>query len=111
MTTRFGLDESVIKRICDVFARHPEVEKAIIYGSRARGTHKRRSDIDLTLTGDERLTFVALTMIMDELDDLLLPYMIDLSVLSYISDPDLLDHIRRVGVVFYERGATESHTL
>lgn len=107
MTQRFGLKESVIESICDVLARHSEVEKAIIYGSRARGTYKYNSDIDLTLSGDDRLTFLALTKIMDELDDLLLPYMIDLSVLSYISDPDVIDHIRQVGVVFYERKTSE----
>lgn len=108
MTQRFGLKESVIESICDVLARHPEVEKAIIYGSRAKGTYKYNSDIDLTLIGDDRLTFLALTKIMDELDDLLLPYMIDLSVLSHISDPDVIDHIRRVGVVFYERKTSEN---
>lgn len=107
MTQRFGLKESVIESICNVLARHPEVEKAIIYGSRAKGTYKYNSDIDLTLIGDDRLTFLALTKIMDELDDLLLPYMIDLSVLSHISDPDVLDHIRRVGAVFYERQKSE----
>lgn len=108
MKQRFGLKESVIESICDVLARHPEVEKAIIYGSRARGTYKYNSDIDLTLVGDDRLTFLALTKIMDELDDLLLPYMIDLSVFSHISDPDVIDHIRRVGVVFYERKTSEN---
>ncbi|GIV98992.1 nucleotidyltransferase domain-containing protein [Roseiflexus sp.] len=107
MTLRFGLKESVIESICDVLARHPEVEKAIIYGSRAKGTYKYNSDIDLTLIGDDRLTFLALTNIMDELDDLLLPYMIDLSVLSHIGDPDVIDHIQRVGTVFYERKKSE----
>jgi hypothetical protein len=38
-----------------------------------------------------------------EIDDLLLPYMVDLSILSHITDPDVIDHIRRVGVVFYSR--------
>jgi predicted nucleotidyltransferase len=107
MTQRFGLKESVVESICHVLARHPEVEKAIIYGSRAKGTHKYNSDIDLTLIGDDRLTFLALTKIMDDLDDLLLPYMIDLSVLSHISDPDVIEHIRRVGAVFYERKKSE----
>lgn len=39
----------------------------------------------------------------NELDDLLLPYSIDLSLLHRIEDPDLIDHIRRAGVVFYEK--------
>jgi len=40
---------------------------------------------------------------MDELDDLLLPYTIDLSILDQISDPDVVEHIQRVGVTFYAR--------
>ena len=41
---------------------------------------------------------------MDDIDDLLLPYTFDLSIFQHISDPDVIDHIRRVGVVFYEKG-------
>jgi hypothetical protein len=44
-----------------------------------------------------------LLAIMGELDDLLLPYMIDLSLFASLKHPDLLDHIRRVGVVFYDK--------
>jgi hypothetical protein len=40
---------------------------------------------------------------MGQLDDLFLPYTIDLSLFSSLKQPDLLDHIRRVGVVFYEK--------
>jgi predicted nucleotidyltransferase len=48
---RFGLPESAIARICAVFAAHPEIEKAVLYGSRAKGNFKPGSDIDLTLYG------------------------------------------------------------
>jgi len=109
MTPRFGLKESVIERICDVFSRHPQVEKAILYGSRAKGNYKNGSDIDLTLNGGADLTLQVLYKIMDELDDLLLPYTFDLSIFHQISDPDVIDHIRRVGVVFYEKKTETSH--
>ncbi|ADE15444.1 DNA polymerase beta domain protein region [Nitrosococcus halophilus Nc 4] len=100
---KYGLRESVIEKICAVLARHPQVEKAILYGSRARGNYKTGSDIDLTLVGGAGLTLSVLGKIMDELDDLLLPYTFDLSIFNQISDPEVIDHIRRVGVVFYER--------
>ncbi len=102
---RFGLPESTIERICSVFARHPQVEKAILYGSRAKGNYRSGSDIDLTLCGGAELTLPVLAGIMNELDDLLLPYTIDLSVLAGIDDPDVVDHIRRVGIIFYVKGA------
>ena len=109
MTPRFGLKETTIQKICGVFARHPQVEKAVLYGSRAKGTSKNGSDIDLTLLGGEDLTLEVLFHILDEIDDLLLPYTFDLSIFQQISDPDVIDHIRRVGVVFYEKKAESSH--
>ena len=100
---KYGLKDSTIEKIQSVLARYPEVERAILYGSRAMGNYKNGSDIDLTLCGGAGLTMKVLYRIMDELDDLLLPYMIDLSILDNISDPDLCDHIHRVGLTFYAR--------
>ena len=105
MTFRFGLKESIIQRICGVLARYPQVEKAILYGSRAKGNYKTGSDIDLTLLGGEDLTLDVLRSIMGEIDDLLLPYTFDLSVFRDINDPELTEHIQRVGRVFYEKPA------
>lgn len=107
MTLRFGLKEPTIERICCVFAHYPQVEKAVLYGSRAKGNYKNGSDIDLTLHGGADLTLNTLYRIMDDLDDLLLPYTIDLSIFSDISDPDVVEHIRRMGVTFYEKGLSE----
>lgn len=109
MTLRFGLKEATIQKICGVFAKYPQVEKAVLYGSRSKGNYKTGSDIDLTLFGGEDLTLEILYRIMGEIDDLLLPYTFDLSIFRQISDPDVIDHIRRVGVVFYERETETSH--
>ena len=104
---RFGLPATAAGKICSVFARHPQVEKAVLYGSRAKGSYKNGSDIDLTLQGS-RLVFQDLLKIMGELDDLLLPYTIDLSLFASLTHPELLNHIRRMGVVFYERKTVEA---
>ena len=97
-----GLPAGTVAKIHGVLSRHAEVERAILYGSRAKGIFRPCSDIDLTLVGDglsERIR----GQIDEELDDLLLPYELDLSVLDRITHAELLDHIRRVGVVFYEK--------
>lgn len=99
---KFGLKEEVIQAIINVLARHPEVEKALLYGSRAKGTYKPASDIDLTMLG-EAIDISILNKISWELDDLLLPYTFDLSIYYHLDDPGLLDHINRVGVIFYFR--------
>ncbi len=111
MTPRFGLQASVIQQICATFAKYPLVAKALLYGSRAKGNYKIGSDIDLTLLGSEELTLKMLYKIMGELDDLLLPYMFDLSIFHDISDPAVVEHIQRVGVTFYEKANTAPGTV
>ncbi len=96
----YGLKDKHIKAINSVFSKYPQIEKAILYGSRAKGNYRNGSDIDLTLVGDT-LDLSILFKIETELDDLLLPYKIDLSVLYKIENPDLEEHIERVGIVFY----------
>ncbi len=85
-----------------MFAAFAQVQKAVLYGSRAKGNYRNGSDIDLTLFG-EQLDHSVMTSIDNELDDLLLPYHIDLSVFDQLTHPELIDHIRRVGKVLYER--------
>jgi type I restriction enzyme S subunit len=99
---RFGLRAATIEKICTVLAKHQRIEKAVIYGSRAKGNYKPGSDIDLTLYGN--LTLDDLATVMDELDDLLLPYSIDLSLFDELNHAKLREHIERIGLVFYERG-------
>ncbi|MFZ2633020.1 MAG: nucleotidyltransferase domain-containing protein [Desulfosalsimonadaceae bacterium] len=105
---RFGLKEEVIKKINDVFAAYPQIEKAILYGSRAKGNFKKGSDIDLTLDGAGLNIFV-INKILIEIDDLLLPYTFDISIFNQINNPDLIHHIERVGVVFYEKRLHGDH--
>jgi predicted nucleotidyltransferase len=98
----FGLPATAIDKIRSVFARHPQVEKAVLYGSRAKGNFKNGSDIDLTLYG-KTLDYSILLKIIGELDDLLLPWMIDLSIFHMLNHAGLTNHIERVGELFYER--------
>jgi uncharacterized protein len=97
-----GLSEKTVGALRDVLARFPAVERAILYGSRAKGNYRSGSDIDLTLAGAD-LTRRLVSKIYWELDELDLPYKIDLSLLSELSHPALIDHIRRVGMAIYER--------
>jgi len=99
---RYGLKPKVIERMNAVFAAFPQVAQVILYGSRAKGDFKRGSDIDLCLVGDG-LSMPTLLKIDTELDDLLLPYKIDLSIRGHIDNAALLSHIERVGTCFYRR--------
>ena|SRR5260221_10539269 len=102
MSASHGLTKETVAQIHEVLAHYPEVEKVVLYGSRAKGNFKPGSDVDLTLLG-AGVTSKILGQIQDELEDGPLPYTFDLSILSQITQADLLDHIRRVGVVFFEK--------
>lgn len=96
------MDLKNIEKINSVFAAFPQVEKVILYGSRAKGNYRNGSDIDLTVIG-EGLNLEALNNIELKIDDLLLAYSFDISIFKQISNPDLVEHIERVGKVFYKK--------
>jgi predicted nucleotidyltransferase len=101
---KYGLPETTVEKICGILAGYPQVDQAILYGARAKGNYKNGSDIDLTLRGGADLTLKVIYKILDDLDELLLPYTIDLSIFNDISDPDVIEHIQCVGVMFYDKG-------
>ncbi|MGO4819424.1 nucleotidyltransferase domain-containing protein [Flavobacterium sp. W22_SRS_FP1] len=100
---QFGLKQEDVDKINQVFESYEGIDSVVVYGSRAKGNFKVGSDIDLTII-DNSLTFPEVLEIENTLDDLLLPYKIDLSLKRKISNVDLLSHIDRVGKLFYKRG-------
>ena len=102
----FGLDDDDRNTIQSILAAHPEVETAIVYGSRARGNFKPGSDIDLILTG-KRLTDQVLLDVRTELRDSNVPYRVDLVAEYEIHDENLKREIELTGQCFYVRIPTE----
>lgn len=96
----FGLTSSTLAAIKQTLAAFPEIEQVIIYGSRAMGRERPGSDIDLMIQGPH-FTHQQLLRLLTQLDDLLLPYSFDLCRQQDIANPELLEHIKRVGQLFY----------
>ena len=99
---KYGLKEEILDLIRTIFSRYPEIEKAILYGSRAKGNYKKGSDIDIAFSGED-LNLTILNKISMDLDDLLLPYSFDLSIYKNLSNKEFLEHIDRVGILIYNR--------
>ena len=101
MTEQYGLKAEVIEKIRAVLARYESIDSAILYGSRAKGNFKPGSDIDLTLKVKAGAPRSLLADVVGAIDDLNLIYSFDISLLHEIDNENLLDHIKRVGVEFY----------
>ena len=102
MTARFGLPLHAIEKIRRIFEEYPGIESVLVYGSRARGNYRSNSDIDLSIKGPD-IDLETLLRIENQIDDLLLPWSVDLSLFHKIDNPDLIDHIRQMGVEFCGR--------
>lgn len=96
---RYGLPDHAISRIREVLEAHPVILGVVLYGSRATGKHRAGSDIDLCLDAPA-MSLSELLRIENEIDDLLLPWKVDLTVRQRIDNPALIDHTDRVGVPF-----------
>jgi predicted nucleotidyltransferase len=88
-----------LEMVRTVFRRHPAVRTAILFGSRAKGTHSDRSDVDLVVTGN--VEPLRAESIAAELDELPLPYRFEVQPLEHIQYPPLLEHIQRVGILIH----------
>lgn len=102
MKIKHGLSEKTVEVLRSVLSQHPEIDRAVLFGSRAKGTFKSGSDIDLALLGPN-LTQKILNRLYEELDDLPIPYEFSLILSESITDPDVAAHIGRVGIVFYQK--------
>jgi predicted nucleotidyltransferase len=94
-----GLSEDELKLINGVFKRHPSVTEVKLFGSRAKGVHGERSDVDLALFGV--LDDLKAQSIEGELEGLPLPYQFDVKRFDSIQLEALREHIERVGIVLY----------
>ncbi|MBR6189805.1 MAG: nucleotidyltransferase domain-containing protein [Prevotella sp.] len=99
---KYGMLPEELQQMHDIFASVPHIEEVTLYGSRAKGTNKPFSDVDITLLGDQ-LTDDDLTEVMYKLSESSLPYFYDVSIKQNITDPELLSHIERRGKGIYRR--------
>jgi predicted nucleotidyltransferase len=94
-----GLSSRETELMREVFRRHPEISEVILYGSRAKGTCKPQSDVDLVVQGD--IDDLRAEAIAAEMDELPLPYRFDVRAYADIQSAALRDDILRAGVTVY----------
>lgn len=99
----FGLRDSDINTIRQVLQQFPEVQSALMFGSRAKGNYRSGSDVDIALKG-EALSYQIILRISAQLnEETLMPYHFDVLDYNTLTNDQLKDHINRVGKIFYQR--------
>jgi predicted nucleotidyltransferase len=92
---KFGLDKELLSKLKTIFKQFPEIEKVIIFGSRAKGNYRPGSDVDIALLGKINNEIISkLIYLIDELNS---PYKFYIINYKTIKNQDLIQHLERVG--------------
>lgn len=99
---KFGLEVQVIENIISVLEQHPKVDKALVFGSRAKGNYRPDSDIDIAIKGNGITTddIIAISVAIETKG---ITHKFDLIDYHSIKEPALKEHINRVGIEFYTK--------
>ena len=102
----YGLLQDDIEVIIHALGQFPQIDEAIVFGSRAKGNFKAGSDVDIAIKGKaiDHSCIAGLSFFLNE--ETSLPYFFDIVHYEEITEQELARHIDRVGKVFYKRKAT-----
>lgn len=99
----FGLRATDLRYIMDTLKKFPEIKKAAIFGSRAKGNYKPGSDVDIAIWGEE-VTFNTVSRLRSLLEEQSpMPYFFDVVDYTHLTHEQLREHIARVGKTIFSR--------
>jgi predicted nucleotidyltransferase len=96
MAETFGLSGYTIQTLQALLQKYQGIQKAVIYGSRAKGNYRPGSDIDLSLYTEASFTHADLARLRRDFDDSNMPYFVDVNLFSELTNPALREHITRI---------------
>ncbi len=98
----FGISSASLNKLITLFKQSPNITEVKLYGSRAIGTYKDGSDIDITIM-NSAFSYDDLLNLTNRIDDLLIPYKVDISIFNTLDNEELIEHINKHGVFFYKK--------
>lgn len=98
----FGLREGIIDEIVNVISKYEEIDKAVVFGSRARGDYKKTSDIDLAIFSSN-ISSTKLNLVRDNIDTLDIIYKVDVVHFESLNKEGIIKNIKSEGVIIYSR--------
>lgn len=100
---KYGISDAQLKEIIGFIKKYPEVEEAVLFGSRALGTFKDASDVDIALKGEKVTNFLAAKMKFNIEEDTYLPFFFDFVAYPLINNKVLKEHIDDKGITLYRK--------
>lgn len=97
-----ALSQKELDEIIRVLKKFPQIQEAVLFGSRAMGTSKPASDVDIALKGSITLQIVARVKALLE-EESPIPYTFDVADYHTIETPAFKEHIDRHGLVIYKQ--------
>ncbi len=97
-----NVDKKLIKKLVSVLDKFPDVERAVLFGSRARDDSRERSDYDIAIYGTlSQSEITELKYVAEE--ELPTLHKIDLIFMQGNHDERFIENIRKEGIVIYEK--------
>lgn len=100
---RFGLTERDMETIESIFDGYSDIKTIHLFGSRAKGNHRIGSDVDLAIM-NKGVDTKTMAKIKGDFEESTLPYNIDLVDFTKLNEQEFIDHIQRVGILFFKQG-------
>jgi predicted nucleotidyltransferase len=106
---KYGLANHDMKTIVESISQFDEIDKAILFGSRAKGNYKRGSDIDIAIYG-ENVNMDVISSLRSLLEDQShMPYLFDVIDGTHLDHKELEEHIEQVGILIFTKSGKRHH--
>jgi len=83
-----------------IFSKYEQVTEVVLNGSRAKGNHHDRSDVDMVICNSTINSHVLGEIVLD-INTSNFPYTIDIQLFKNLKNENLVEHIHRVGKTIY----------
>ena len=100
---KYGLKDEYTQEILNIIGKFSDVDKVVLFGSRAMGKHKKTSDVDIALFGKNVTAGLAGAIKFEIEEETIIPYFFDFVAYPLIQNQKLKEHINTKGVTLWER--------
>jgi len=99
--------EDAIERVIEILTREVQPDEVLLFGSRAKGTAHKGSDIDLAIVGGRKLSYRERRKMKEKIEDISGLYSVDIVFIEEV-DKDFKELIRETGKVIYEKDRSDT---